>query len=106
MADEIGVRNQDARRFIMRSENANRLAGLHQQRFIVFQLPERTHDRIERLPTPRSPTRAAINNQLSGILRDLGIEIVHQHPHRGFLMPAFAAQLISARRAYHAISSS
>jgi hypothetical protein len=32
------------------------------------------------------------------ILCDLGIEIVHQHPHCRFLMPAFARPLVAARR--------
>src|SRR5690606_8832011 len=34
-------------------------------------------------------------------LRDLGVEVVHQHPERGLLRPALAGALRAARRAHH-----
>ena len=53
----------------------------------------------KRFPTPRRPSGAAVNDQAVRRLRDVRIEIVHQHPQRGFLMPAFAACSAAARRA-------
>src|SRR5437016_2216060 len=77
---------------------SNRFARLHEQRFVVLQIAQRTHDCVECFPAPRCPTGPAINNQLVRIFGDVGIEIVHQHPHGGFLVPAFATQLVAARR--------
>src|SRR4029434_9912751 len=63
---------------------------------VILQFAQRPNDGVEGFPTPCGPARAAINNQLVGIFRDLGIEIVHQHPQRGFLMPSFATEFIPA----------
>ena len=43
--------------------------------------------------------RAAVDDQIVGPLGDLGIEIVHQHPQRGFLWPSLARQRRAAGRA-------
>src|SRR5205823_8940579 len=59
---------------------------------------QRTHDRIERFPTSGGAPGPAVHNQLIRILGDIRIEIVHQHPHRGFLVPPFACALATARR--------
>src|SRR2546428_10980019 len=53
----------------------------------------------EAAPAPRRPPVPAVNDELIRILCDVRIEIVHQHPHRGFLMPAFTTQVGPARRA-------
>src|SRR4029077_893401 len=60
---------------------------------------KRADDRVKCITTPRRPTGPAVNDELVRILCDIPIEIVHQHPHRGFLMPAFATQVAPARRA-------
>ena len=64
VADQIRIRDQDARRFVVRAKNADRFAGLDEQCLVVLELAKRSHNRIERLPTPRRPTGAAVNNQL------------------------------------------
>src|SRR5258708_33411795 len=56
-----------------------------------------THDGVERPPRTRCLSCAAVNNQVLGPLGDLGIEIVHQHPHRGLLRPPQACDLRAAR---------
>ena len=42
---------------------------------------------------------AAVHDQIVGPLGDVRIEIVHQHPQRGFLRPALAGQRGAARGA-------
>ena len=49
---------------------------------------------------------AAVDDQILGTLGDLGIEIVHQHPQRGFLRPALAGERRAARRANDATEQS
>ena len=56
-------------------------------------------DRVERFPAARGLARAAVDDEIVGPLGDVGIEIVHQHPQRGFLRPAFAGEGGAARRA-------
>ena len=40
---------------------------------------------------------AAVDDELVGALGDLGVEVVHQHPQRGFLGPALAGELAATR---------
>src|SRR5437899_8823652 len=79
-------------------EFADRFSRLHEKRLVIFELAQETHNRIERLPASGSASRSAVHNQLIWILRYVWIEIVHQHPHCSFLMPAFAGPLAAARR--------
>src|SRR5436305_5370754 len=64
MTDKIGIRDQGARRFVMRAEDADWFAGLNQERLVVLEIHERAHDRIERFPTARGPSGAAVNDEL------------------------------------------
>ena len=79
---------QHARRFGMRAEDAHRPPGLHQQRLIVVERFERPHDGVERRPIARGASRAAVDDQLVGLLGDLGVEVVMEHAQGGFLMPS------------------
>ncbi len=93
---------QDARGFRMRAENADRLARLHQQRLVVFELAKGAHDGVKRRPIARGAASAAVDDQFVRLFGDLGIEVVHQHPQGGFLMPAFAGNFAPPRRANYA----
>ena len=42
---------------------------------------------------------AAVDDQFIRLLGNLGIEVVHQHPQRAFLLPAFAGNFAPPRRA-------
>src|SRR5262249_29701146 len=46
---------------------------------------------------------AAIDDQLAGVLGDLRVEVVHEHPHGGLLRPPLARQRGAARGAYHPV---
>ena len=96
---EVRVGDQDARAVARRAEHADRLAGLDQERLVVLEPLELGDDRVEGLPAPRRPTGAAVDDEVVGILGHVGVEVVHQHAQRGFLLPALAGELGAARRA-------
>ena len=96
---EQAVGDQHARRHLVRAEHADGLAALDEQRLVVLEPAQRRDDRVERLPRARGAPGAAVDDEVRGILGDLGIEVVHEHAQRGFLQPALAGQLGAARRA-------
>ena len=57
LADQVRVRDQHARRPLVRAEHAHRLAGLDEQRLVVGERPQRAHDRVEGLPGARRLAR-------------------------------------------------
>ena len=89
---QVRVGDQHPRRFLVRPEDADRLAALHQQRLVVLQPPERGHDALVALPVPRRLAAAAVDDQLLGPLGDGRIEVVHQHPKRRLLVPTLAGK--------------
>src|SRR4029077_14083917 len=105
LTDEIGVRDQDARCFIVGPKLADRLSRLHEKRFVIFHFVQRANNCVESFPTPRGATCSAVNDQLIGIFCDVRIEIVHQHPHRRFLMPPFARAFTAPRRVDDSLST-
>ena len=64
LSDQIGIRDQDARRFIVGPEFPDRLSRLDEQCLVVLQLTQRSHNRIERFPASRGATGSAVNDQL------------------------------------------
>ena len=48
---------------------------------------------------PRRPAGPAVDDEVVRVLGDLRVEVVHEHPERGFLLPAAAGQLGAARGA-------
>ena len=93
MADQIGVGDQHARRVGVGAEDAHRLAGLHQQRLVVLQPPQRRDDAVEAFPVARGAADAAIDHQLLRPLGHLGVEIVHQHAQGRLGQPALGRKL-------------
>ena len=96
---EVGVGDQHARRIGMRAENADRLAGLHEQRLVAFEPPQRRDDAVEAFPVARGAPDAAIDDELARPLRHLRVEVVHQHAERRFGQPGLGGELRAARRA-------
>src|SRR5437016_2410063 len=97
---QVRIGDQHARRLGVGSEHAYRLARLYQESLVVFQRPEGPAHRVERGPVPHRLPRAAVHHEILGPLRHLGIQVVHEHPQRGLLDPAFAGPLRSPRRAH------
>ena len=56
-------------------------------------------DGVEGRPRSRGPARPAVDDEVVGPLGDLRVEVVHEHPQRGFLLPAAAGELGAARGA-------
>ena len=107
LGHEVGVRDQHARGPLVGLDDADRLARLHEQRLVALELPQLADDRVERRPRACRATGAAVDDQVVGPLGDLGIEVVHQHPHGGFLLPALAGQArCRAARAPRAVPTS
>ena len=96
VAHEVGVRQQHPRRPLVGAEHTHRLAGLDQQRLVLLHGLQGPGDRIERRPGPDGPAGAAVNHQVIGALGDLGVQVVHQHPQRGFRLPALGGELGAA----------
>ena len=89
---QIRVGNEDARRVGMRPENADRLAGLDEQRLVRAEASELPEDRLEALGVPGRLSRAAVDDEVLPPLGHLRVEVVEQHPVRGFRQPRAAAQ--------------
>jgi hypothetical protein len=83
----------------MRLEYADGFAGLDQQGLVVVELFQRCDDGVVGLPAARGAAGSAVDDQILGALGDFFVEVVHQHAHGGFLLPAFAGDLIAARGA-------
>jgi hypothetical protein len=73
---------------------------LHQHGLVVLQGPQGAHDGIERFPAARGPSGAAVDDEVVGMLGDFRVEIVHQHPQGGFLVPTPARDFGAARSTY------
>ena len=105
LPDKIGVGDQDARCFIVGPKFADRLSRLNEKGFVIFEFAQRANNCIESFPAPRGATCSTVDNELIGIFCDVRIEIVHQHPHGRFLMPAFARAFTAARRVDDSLST-
>src|SRR5262249_26356432 len=77
-------------------ENSDRLAGLNEQRLVAFELAKRRNDAIKTLPIARRAAYSAIHDKLARPLRDVWIEIVHQHAERRLRQPALGADVGAA----------
>ena len=99
LADEVRVGDEDARRPRMGPQDADRLARLDEQRLVAVELAQLADDRVEGGPGPGGAPGPAVDDEVVGVLGDLRIEVVHEHPERGFLLPAAAGQLAAARGA-------
>ena len=97
MANEIAVRDEYARRIFVGLEDADGLAGLDEERLVVFEFLEGADDGMEAVPVSCRLARAAVDDEVVGFFRNFRIEVVHEHAESGFLVPAFAAKLGSPR---------
>ena len=87
---QVGVGDQHARRVCVAFEHGHRLAGLHQQRFILFECAQRFEDGIERLPAARRLPAPAVHHQVLRALRYLRVQVILDHAVGGFNLPVSA----------------
>ena len=98
LADEVRVRDEDARRPRVRPDDPDRLAGLDEQRLVVGEAPELADDGVEGVPAAGRATGPAVDDEVVRVLGDLGVQVVHEHPQDRFLLPAATGQLRPAGR--------
>ena len=97
VADEVRVREQHAGRPLVRAEDADRLARLHEQGLVFFEVAQGVDDRVEGLPAACRTAGATVDHEVVGALGNLGVEIVHEHAKRCLGLPALRADLSAAR---------
>jgi hypothetical protein len=102
VADQVGVRDEHARRPLVRLHHADRAAGLDEHRLVLLERPQRAHHRVVGAPVAGRLARAAVDDELVGVLGDLGVEVVLKHAEGGFLLPSQGAQFTAARCPYGA----
>ena len=102
VSHEVGVSNKYTRCPLIGLPDAHRLAGLHQQGFIRFQILKGFYDGIKSFPAARCTAGAAVDHEVLGALGNLGVEVIHEHAQGRFGLPRLGGQFGSARRAYFA----
>ncbi len=90
--DQVGVRDEHPWRPFVRAEDPDRLARLHEHRLVGLERAQRGDERVERGPRACGAPGAAVDDEIVGPLRDIGVEVVHQHAHGGLLRPALAGE--------------
>ncbi len=99
---EQAVGDEHARRLGRRREDRDGLSGLDQERLVVAQRLERGDDGVKGRPRAGGSTAPAVDDEVVRALRDVGIEVVHEHPQGRLLRPAAAVQgpaMVGADRA-------
>ena len=67
--------------------DADRLSRLNEQGFVTAQSGERANDRVVARPVAHRLAGTPVDHQLIGVLSDLRIEVVLQHPQGTLLLP-------------------
>jgi hypothetical protein len=96
VAHQVGVGQQHARGPFVGAEHTHGLAGLDQEGLVLFHGFQGAGDGIERSPGPDGAAGAAVDHQIVRTLGNLGIQVVHQHPQRGFSLPGLGGELSAA----------
>ena len=100
LPDEVRVGDQHARRPLVGPEHARPACRDWTSSVSSSREPAQlADDRVERLPAPRRAAGAAVDDEVVGVLGDLGVEVVHEHPQRGLLLPAAGQTARAARGA-------
>ena len=92
--NQVRVGNQYPGCFFMGLEHTDRLTRLDEQCFVLLEVLKRTYNLIETVPIAGSPTDPTVDNEFGGVFRDLRIQVVHQHAHRGLGPPVLALKFI------------
>ena len=94
-------RDEDARGVQVSGQDGDGLARLDDQRLVVAEPLEGSHDCGKGLRIAGCLAATAVDDERLGVLGHLGIEIVEKAAERAFLLPAATPELASARRSYH-----
>ena len=85
---EERVRDEDTRRPLPGPEHRDGFAALDEQGLVGPQAKEGADDLPKRVVTPCGAARSPVDDEALRVLRDLGIEVVEQHPERCLGIPA------------------
>ncbi len=94
---QMRVGDQHAGRLRVGPEHPHGLPALDQQRLVVLQPAERGDDALVGWPVSGGLPTPAVDHQVVRPLGDRRIEVVHQHPERGLLVPALAGERRAGR---------
>ena len=98
---QVRISDEHARCVRMCAKYTDRLTGLHQQRLVFFQCLQRLDDGVIRIPVSSRLTDTTVDNQVLRSLRNIRIQIVHQHAQWGFGQPTFCLQGGACRGLYY-----
>ncbi len=102
VADQVGVGDEDARGPLVGLHDADRAAGLDEHRLVLLEGAQGADHRVEGAPVAGGLAGAAVDDELVGVLGDLGVQVVLEHPEGGLLLPSQGAQFRTARGPYGA----
>jgi hypothetical protein len=77
-------------------QNSDGLARLNNESFFISAAIQRFDDGVVALPIARRLASSAIHDKLFRLFRNLGIEVIHQHPFGGLLNPPFCCSRVTA----------
>ena len=95
VGDEVGVGDEHARRRLVRLDDGDGLARLDEQRLVVAEALELAPDRLVAGAVARGLADPAVDDELVGLLGDVGVEVVLEHAQGRLLLPAAAAQPVA-----------
>ena len=72
--------------------DAYRLARLHEQGLVLLEVGEGADDGVEARPVARRLAGAAVDDELVGMLGDIGVEVVLQHAQGGLGLPVLGGE--------------
>src|SRR5262249_46548036 len=75
-----------------RPEHRDGLSALDEQRLVAAEPEKRRDDLPESLVAPRCAARAAVHDEPLGVLGDLGVEVVQEHPEGRLRLPGERVQ--------------
>ena len=79
VADEVRVGDEYPRRPLVRGEDSDGLARLHEECLVRLERIQCGNNRIVRVPVARCTARAPVNDEIVWSFGDLGVKVVHQH---------------------------
>ena len=96
MGHDVAVGQQHAWRVGVGAEDSHRLAGLHEERLVRLQVPQRGEDGLEAVPVARRPPATAVDDEVVGVEGHLRVQVVLEHAIGGLDLPVLAGQFGAA----------
>src|SRR5207249_1170818 len=95
--DDECIGDEHSRRPFVSAKNADGFSGLDEEGLVLLEARERREDAVERGPRACGATGPAVDDEILGALRHVGVEVVLDHAERGLLRPTETVQRAAAR---------